>query len=122
MPTALGMQVPSRPLWLQLTQGPLQAMLQQNPSAQKPEAHWVASLQIAPAGRLPQLPFTQFTFAAQSASDAQVVTQALVLGSQLNGAQMVAGPGVQLPLPSQMRIPPTDAPSQVPAWQTVPAA
>ena len=122
MPTAVGQQVPSRPLWLQLTQGPLQATLQQKPSAQNPEAHWDASLQMAPAGRLPQLPFMQFTFEAQSASDVQLVTQALVLGSQLNGAQMVAGPGVQLPAPSHMRMPLTEAPSHVPGWQTVPAA
>lgn len=119
-PSAVGEQVPIRPLWLQLTQGPLQATLQQNPSAQKPEAHWVDALQTAPIGRLPQLPFTHLTLPAQSASDEQLVTQVLVLLSQLKGAQMVAGPGVQVPEPSQTLIPPTEAPSQVPAWQTVP--
>lgn len=119
-PSAVGQQVPTRPLWLQLTQGPLQATLQQNPSAQNPEAHWFAAVQTAPMGRLPQLPFTHLTFAAQSASDEQVVTQALVLASQVNGAQMVAGPGVQVPAPSHTRIPPTEAPSQVPGWHTVP--
>jgi hypothetical protein len=94
--------------------------LQQNPSAQNPEAHWLAAVQTAPMGRLPQLPFTHLTVAAQSESDEQLTTQLFVLGSQLNGAQIVAGPGVQLPLPSQTRIPPIDAPSQVPGWQTVP--
>ena len=58
-------------------------------------------------GRLPQLPFTHLTPMAQSASDEQPVTQALVLPSQLNGAQMVAGPGVQFPAPSHTWIPPT---------------
>jgi hypothetical protein len=120
IPIAVGQQVPMRPLWLQLTHGPLQATLQQKPSAQKFDAHWLEPVQTAPIGFLPQLPFTHFTFDAQSASDEQVAMQAFVLVSQLNGVQMVAGPGVQLPAPSHTRIPPTDGPSQLPAWQTVP--
>ena len=120
IPMAVGQQVPMRPLWLQLTHGPVQATLQQKPSAQKFEAHWTEAVQTAPMGRLPQLPFTHLTLGAQSASDAQVTTQLLVLLSQEKGAQMVAGPGVQLPVPSHTRTPPTDAPSQVPGWHTVP--
>src|SRR6185312_7651664 len=103
------------------THEPAQATLQQNPSAQKPDAHWAALEQAAPMGRLPQLPFTHLTLAAQSASEAQLVVQAPLRVSQLKGAQMVAGPGVQLPAPSQTRIPPSEAPLQVPGWQTVPA-
>jgi hypothetical protein len=38
-PRGVGPQVPIRPLWLQLTQGPLQAVLQQTPSAQNLDAH-----------------------------------------------------------------------------------
>ena len=49
-------------------------------------------------------------------------TQALVLLSQLNGAQMIDGPDVQLPAPSQTRMPPIAAPLQVPGWQTVPSS
>jgi hypothetical protein len=120
IPIAVGQQVPMRPLWLQLTQGPVQETLQQKPSAQKFDAHWLDAVQTAPIGFLPQLPFTHFTFGAQSASDEQVAMHALVLVSQSNGAQIVAGPGVQLPAPSHTRIPPTEGPSQVPAWQTVP--
>jgi len=120
IPMAVGQQVPRRPLWLQLTQGPPQGTLQQNPSAQKFDAHWLAVVQTAPIGFFPQLPFTHLTLDAQSASDEQVKTQALVLLSQLKGAQIVEGPGVQAPLPSQTRMPPTEAPSQVPARQTVP--
>jgi hypothetical protein len=116
----VGQQVPMRPLWPQLTQGPAQATLQQNPSAQKPDAHCLDAEQTAPIGLRPQLPFTHLTFEAQSASEEQVAMQALVLESQLNGAQTVAAPGVQAPPPSQTRIPPTEAPSQEPAWQTVP--
>ena len=81
-PRAVGPQVPMRPLWLQLTQGPLQAVLQQTPSAQKLDAHWVEAVQMAPSGLSPQLPATHFTFSAQSASEAQVAKQALVLLSQ----------------------------------------
>ncbi len=82
-PMAAGQQVPIRPLWLQLTQGPAQVTLQQKPSAQKPDAHWLAAVHTAPIGRLPQLPFTHLTLAAQSESDEQATTQLFVLGSQL---------------------------------------
>jgi hypothetical protein len=64
----------------------------------------VASLQTAPVCRLPQLPFTHLMVGAQSASDAHCVAQALVLLSQLNGAQIVAGPATQVPAPSQTRV------------------
>jgi hypothetical protein len=94
---AIGQQVPIRPLWSQLTQAPVQATLQQNPSAQKFEAHCAALVQTAPMGFGPQLPATHLVPVAQSASEVQVMTQALVLGSQPNGAQMVAGPEVQVP-------------------------
>ena len=48
------------------------------------------------------------------------MTQALVEASQLNGAQTIVGPATQLPAPSHTRPPPTEAPVQVPGWQTVP--
>jgi hypothetical protein len=51
-----------------------------------------------------------------------VLTQTFVLLSQLNGAQMIDGPEVQLPAPSQTRTPPIAAAVQVPAWQTVPSS
>lgn len=120
-PAAIGQHEPARSVWLQLTQGPAQAMLQQTPSTQYPDAHWLAALQAALVARLPQLPFTHFTFGAQSPSDAHCVKQAPVLVSQLKGAQtVVAGPAMQLPAPSQTRTPPTEAPLHVPAWQTLP--
>jgi hypothetical protein len=119
-PRAVGPQVPMRPLWLQLTQGPLQAVLQQTPSAQNLDAHWAAAEQMAPSGLSPQLPATHFTLPAQSASEAQLAKQALLLVSQLYGWQVIDAPEVQLPLPSHTRTPPTAAPLQVPAWQTVP--
>jgi hypothetical protein len=114
--SAVGSQVPKRPACLQLTQGPVQAELQQTPSAQCPEAHCPGVVvQSAPFGLRPQLPATHLVLGTQSESEAQVLTQALVALSQLNGAQMMDGPEAQLPLPSQTRMPPTVAPLQVPA-------
>jgi len=78
VPAAIGQQVPSRPLWLQLTHAPAQATLQQNPSAQNPEAHWEADMQTAPMGLGPQLPATHLTPPAQSASEVQLTKHALV--------------------------------------------
>ena len=99
----------------------MQLLLQQTPSAQCPEAQSVCLVQLAPPGLRPQLPATHLVLGAQSESEAQVPTQAFVLLSQLKGAQMIDGPEVQLPAPSQTRMPPTAAPLQVPAWQTVPS-
>ena len=107
---------------MQLTHGPLQLLLQQTPSAQCPEAHCPCIVQAAPFGLRPQLPATHLVLGAQSESEAQVATQALVLLSQLKGAQMIDGPEVQLPAPSQTRMPATAAPLQVPGWQTVPSS
>ncbi len=119
-PSAVGSQVPRRPLWLQLTQGPVQVLLQQMLSAQKPEAHCPAPVQAPPIGRSPQLPATHLVLAAQSASEAQVTTQLFVWVLQLKGAQMSDGPEVQSPAPSQTRMPLSATPLQVPGWQTVP--
>lgn len=100
----------------------MQLLLQQTPSAQCPDAHCPWFVQAAPPGLRPQLPATHLVLGAQSESEAQVPTQAFVFPSQLNGAQMIDGPEVQVPAPSQTRMPPTAAPLQVPAWQTVPSS
>ena len=58
IPAGSGEQVPPG-MRLQATQAPLQALLQQTPSTQKPEAHRLASLQALPFGSpavLTQLP------------------------------------------------------------------
>jgi hypothetical protein len=82
-PRAVGPQVPRCPLWLQLTHAPLQAVLQQTPSAQNWDAHWAEAEQTAPSGLSPQLPATHFTLFAQSPSEAQVAKHAPVPVSQL---------------------------------------
>jgi len=107
---------------LQLTQGPVQLLLQQTPSAQWPDAHCPSVVQAAPLGLRPQLPATHLVLGAQSESEAQVPAQAFVLPSQLNGVQMIDGPEVQFPAPSQTWMPPIAAPLQVPSWQTVPSS
>ena len=43
------------------------------------------------------------------------------MGSQSKGAQIVAGPGLQRPRPSQTLTPTTAPSEQEPAWQIVPA-
>ncbi|HET6197644.1 MAG TPA: hypothetical protein VFE12_17915 [Acetobacteraceae bacterium] len=58
---------------------------------------------------------------AQSALVAHVVAHLLVAVSQLYGTQIVAGPDLQRPSPSQTFTSLTEAPSQVPGSQTVPA-
>src|SRR5262245_51964858 len=83
LPASTGQQVPTRPVWLQLTQAPRQPMLQQTPSVQNPDAQSPSLEQTAPRGLGPQLPLTQVTPSTQSALDRQVTTQARVLWSQL---------------------------------------
>jgi hypothetical protein len=98
-----------------------QATLQQTLSVQNPDPHSLALSHTAPLGLGPQLPLTHKTPLVQSLLDLQVVTHAFVAGSQLKGAQIVAGPDLQCPWPSQTLTLVTDAPSQVPDLQVVPA-
>jgi hypothetical protein len=56
--------------------------LQQYPSVQNPEAHSLSLLQTAPWRLGPQLPATQRTPSAQSASEVHPVEQAPVDSSQ----------------------------------------
>jgi hypothetical protein len=95
--------------------------LQQKPSVQKPDAQSPSFEQTAPRGFGPQLPLTQVTPLTQSASERQVTTQAFVVASQSYGAQMVVGPDLQRPSPSQTWIPITAPLPQAPGLQTAPA-
>ncbi len=70
-PAGAGTQRPASMGSLHETQGPVQATLQQTPSAQNPESHWVPSSQGCPACRCtPQAPFTQ-TSVSQSRGQTQ---------------------------------------------------
>ena len=57
-PSSIGQQVPRRPGCAHETQPPEQATLQQTPSAQKPDAQSLPTLQVAPFIFLPQLLLT----------------------------------------------------------------
>jgi hypothetical protein len=59
LPAATGEHSPKVPTWLQLTQGPVQARLQQTPSAHDPDAQSVPAVHAAPSGFLPQEPAVQ---------------------------------------------------------------
>src|SRR3954463_4095999 len=102
-------------------QAPLQATLQQRPSVQNPDLHSLSFTHTAPFGLGPQLPLTHRMPAAQSAFDVHVVAQLRVAASQLNGAQIVAGPALHRPSPSHTSMSLTAAPSQVPGLHPVPA-
>ena len=75
-PDGTGAQVPSEVDSAQLRQVPVQAALQQTPSAQNPLTHSLAAAQGCPMGFWPQLPLTQACPAVQSASVAQWLMQA----------------------------------------------
>jgi hypothetical protein len=87
---------------LQEKQLAVQALAQQTPWPQKPEAHSAGSAHRAPSGFFPQDPFWQTAGGTQSASLAQTAPQAAPL--QRKGAQEVADGETQRP------------PLQVPSW------
>jgi hypothetical protein len=75
-PAGLGAQVPSEVDSAQLRHEPVQAELQQTPSAQKVEAHSLPAEQGCPFDLGPQLPLTQLWPLTQSASLTQWLMQA----------------------------------------------
>jgi hypothetical protein len=81
-PVSTGQQVPTWACWLQVMHGPLQATLQQTPSAQNPDLHSLLLAQTAPPGFKPQLPFTHTMPLAQSPLMVQLVAHLFVVGSQ----------------------------------------
>ena len=90
-PAGTTVQVPSLPDNAQDMQRPLQAVAQQTPWAQIPDAHWVPVAQIAPVPALPQELPTQLLPAAQFASVVQLLKHRLPLHAK--GAQgLAAGP------------------------------
>jgi len=99
---------------------PVQASLQQTPSAQKPDLHWSAFWHAWPSPRLPQLPATQVAGATQSASVAQASRQVSL--PHMKGSQEMAGPSRQLPRPSQLPAGTMLPPAQDEGLQTLPAA
>jgi hypothetical protein len=79
VPPGTEVQVPTVPDRLHEVQVPAQALLQQTPCAQKPEAHMAADVQGWPIASLPQLVPVQEAGEVQSVFVEQVVLQALLL-------------------------------------------
>jgi hypothetical protein len=117
----MGQQVPRRSVSAHETQPPLHATLQHTPSAQKPDAHSEPFVQFAPFIFAPQLPFTHCCPVVHWLDCVHASKHAPLSASHEYGAQIVVGPGLQRPSPSQASAPTTAAPSHLPAWQIVPA-
>jgi hypothetical protein len=100
-PVATGEQVPIEPVRAHDMQVPAQALLQQTPWAQNPDAQAVPAVQAAPGGSLPQLLLTQELGETQSVLVEQVVLQAPVPHS--NGSHMAVVAARHVPAPSQVR-------------------
>ncbi len=120
-PAGTVLQVPAVPGRAQDRQVPSQVVPQQVPCSQKPELHSPAAVHAEPSGFLPQLPFTQVLGAAQSASVAHVVRQALAVGSQVNGMHDCVAVGTHAPLPSQRDARSMLVPLHIAVWQVRPA-
>jgi hypothetical protein len=120
-PPAIEVQVPTDPVTLQAVQVPVQALLQQKPLTQNPEAQRLAVAQAVPVGKPPQLIVVRLQLAGdvQSVFAAQVVLQVpFVL--QANGSHTVEVTVLQFPAPSQVRTGVNVSPVQVAATQVVP--
>lgn len=118
-PEGTGEQVPAEPIWLQDTQGPLQAELQQTPLAQKPEAHSAAAAQAVPFAFLAtQRPLSQTKPIWQSALVVQLAPQ--LDPTHTFGAQLREAGGKQVPAPSQTRAENSVEPMQAPGAHSVP--
>lgn len=101
--------LPGEPGTLQLRHAPSQALWQQTPSTQKPDSHWLASVQEAPGFTFPHRPVvvlftvvaTHWCPAWQSLSLRQELLQAPL--AHKKGAQSTTWASRQVPCPSQTR-------------------
>jgi hypothetical protein len=99
-PAGTTAQLPSLPDNAQDMQRPAQAVAQQTPWAQIPDAHWVPVEQLAPFPALPQELPRQLLPAAQFASVVQLLKQRLPLHAK--GAQVLPASATHCPAPSQV--------------------
>jgi hypothetical protein len=92
----------------QASQVPLQALVQQTPSAQNPPAHWALAVQVAPSARVGE---QVLVVRSQNDPDAQLAVLVQAAGRQLvafmqatppGQAAVAAVPGVQTPAPLQL--------------------
>jgi len=101
-PAGTSRQVPAEPARPHDRQLPEQAVRQQVPCSQKPLEHSAAPVQVAPFGRLPQLPPVQTLGATQSASAVQVPRHVPVV-PHLYAPQLAALDVPHVPAPSHVR-------------------
>ena len=88
---------------VQAWQVPLQALVQQTPSAQKPLVHWSVAVQACPFGRFPAQTPLWHSPLRQSASAAQVDALHVVADAQATPPGQPLGAGVeQAPAPLQV--------------------
>jgi hypothetical protein len=99
-PVGTGLQVPALAASAHDRQVPVQALSQQTPWAQKPEAHSVPSAQAAPGGLSPHEPLAQTAGGAQSASAVHELLHTET--PQRNGKQELEAGVTQAPAPSQV--------------------
>jgi hypothetical protein len=92
-------QVPKVPARPHEAQPPAQAVAQQNPCWQRPEAHWAVDAQTVPSGCSEQVVPLQTLGAVQSALAVQVVLQTLLVVSQAKAPHDEVVGGVQVPVP-----------------------
>ena len=122
VPGRAGTQRPSASGLVQVIQVPRQALSQQMPSTQLPEAQSAPAAQAWPLPRGPQVPPTQAVPGAHWSLVVQVVAQ--LSPTHMDGAHGIATPATQVPTPSHAEggMNSVAAPAHPPRAQTVPTA
>jgi len=119
-PAGMFEQVPSLPLSAHDLQALPQAVPQQTPCSQKPDAHSPVVAHGVPGGFLPQLIAVQTAGLTQSLPSAQLCRHAPA-APQRNGSHICAVPGLHAPAPSQLPASVCVEPAQDRGAHSVPA-
>jgi hypothetical protein len=114
-------QKPTRPDWVHLSQVPLHAPSQHTPSAQKPDAHSVDTLQFVPCAFL-QTPIAQLKPLAQSPVPEHVTRHRPVVDSHASGEHEALPRSTHAPSPSQVSASDETVPAHDAATHSVPIA
>lgn len=101
-PEGTGVQVPALPPRAHDMQVPVQALVQQTPCWQRPDAHSEALEQVFPGVLSAQAPELQTLGETQSASTVHVVLQVVALPQLRLPGQAPPVTGLQIPVPSQV--------------------
>jgi hypothetical protein len=120
VPFATLLHVPTLPAIAHDLHVPVQALLQQKPCAQKPEAHSFAAVHAVPVGFSVHAPALQMYGATQSVAAVQVLRQMGIVASQVYGAHALVVAAAQTPAPLHVRGDVSVDPVQVGAAHCVP--